>query len=54
MTNSAVDVCLCGPKDLHQMREALKSLDMGPLTTEEMNRIKKIGDHVHKTAKGLF
>ena len=54
MSNPAVDVCLCGPKDGYQMKAALKALELGPLDEEAMARIKKIGDHVRKTAKGYF
>ena len=54
LSNSQVDICMCGPKNIDQMRTALTSLDLGPLTDQESNRIKTIGDHVHKTAKGFF
>ena len=47
LTNPAVDVCLCGPRDRTQMKEALTTLDLGPLDEEEMELMKKIGDHVH-------
>ncbi len=46
LSNPAVDLCLCGPRDLKQMREALQTLDLGPLNPEEMERVKKIGDYV--------
>jgi hypothetical protein len=29
------------------MREALKTLEMGPLNQEEMERMRKIGDYLH-------
>jgi len=47
LSNPAVDVCLCGPKDEAQMKEALKTLALGPLSMEEMERMKKIGDYLH-------
>lgn len=46
LSHPAVDVCMTGPKDLAQMRQALKSLDLGPLHEEEMTRMRKIGDHL--------
>jgi aryl-alcohol dehydrogenase-like predicted oxidoreductase len=46
-----VDVCLCGPKDICQLREALATLDLGPLATEDLARMKRIGDHVHRTTR---
>ncbi len=54
MSNPAVDVCLCGPKDVDQMRAALPALELGPLETEDMNRMKKIGDHIHSKGTSLF
>ena len=54
LTHPSVDVCLCGPKNTVQMREALKALNLGPLDEEAMDRVRRIGDHVHRTAKGYF
>ncbi len=54
MSNPSVDVCLCGPADRDQMRQALSSLEAGPLTEEETVRLKRVGDHVHQKAGGLF
>jgi predicted aldo/keto reductase-like oxidoreductase len=48
LSHPAVDVCLCGPKDEAQMKEALKTLDLGPLNAEEMARMKRIGDYLHE------
>jgi hypothetical protein len=36
------------------MREALRALDLGPLTPEEMSRIRRIGDHVHRHHRRFF
>jgi predicted aldo/keto reductase-like oxidoreductase len=47
LSNPGVDICLCGPRDISQMQEALKALDEGPLSEDEMARVKRIGDHVH-------
>jgi predicted aldo/keto reductase-like oxidoreductase len=51
LTNPAVDVCLCGPQDIRQMREALQTLELGPLDSKEMERMKRIGDYVRSTNK---
>lgn len=48
LSHPAVDVCLTGPKDRAQMRQALKSLELGPLNEEEMTRMRSIGDHLRK------
>ncbi|MBW2352505.1 MAG: hypothetical protein JRF51_04640 [Deltaproteobacteria bacterium] len=47
LSNPGVDVCMCGPRDEAQMREALRTLDLGPLSPEELDRMRKIGDYVH-------
>jgi predicted aldo/keto reductase-like oxidoreductase len=47
LSNPAVDVCLCGPKDEAQMKEALRTLELGPLNSEEMARMRKIGNFLH-------
>ena len=54
LSNPAVDLCMCGPKDMAQPREALSSLDLGPLSDEEMARIRRIGDHIHANYKRPF
>ena len=47
LSNPAVDVCMCGPRNLDQMREALPALDLGPLGQAELQRMRRIGDYVH-------
>ena len=47
LSNSAVDLCLCGPKNREQVREALKTLELGPLDQKDMERMRKLGDYVH-------
>jgi len=54
LTHPSVDVCLCGPKDMDQMQTALQSLEQGSLDDEEMARMIRIGDHVHRTASKFF
>jgi len=47
LSNPAVDVCMTGARNLEMMRENLETLDSGPLTPEEMERIRRIGDYVY-------
>ncbi len=54
LSQPKVDVCLCGPKNESEMDHALTILDKGPLSSEEKERIIRIGDHVHTHAKGFF
>jgi predicted aldo/keto reductase-like oxidoreductase len=54
LSNPAVDVCICGPKNTAQMREGLRTLDLGQLNQEELERMQKIGDHVHAHTRRFF
>ena len=47
LSHPAVDVCMMGAKNIEQMRDNLKVLDTGPMTEEELIRIRKIGDFVY-------
>jgi len=51
LSNPAVDVCMCGPKNIAEMRAALPAVDLGPLGNEDMQRMKRIGDYVRSTNK---
>jgi aryl-alcohol dehydrogenase-like predicted oxidoreductase len=46
LSHPAVDVCMTGPKNMAEMKEALRTLDLGPLTEKEIARMRKIGDYV--------
>ncbi len=47
LSHPAVDVCMMGAKSASQMRENLAVLAQGPLTGEEMERVRAIGRHVY-------
>lgn len=47
LSHPAVDVCMSGAKTAGQMRENLAVLDAGPMTEDELARMRRIGDHVH-------
>jgi len=47
LSHPAVDVCMTGPKTLEQMREALETIERGPLDKDEEARVRRIGDHVY-------
>ncbi|MEN8229491.1 MAG: aldo/keto reductase [Bacteroidota bacterium] len=47
LSNPDVDVCMTGARTVEMMRENLETLDLGPLTAEEMERIRRIGDHIY-------
>lgn len=47
LSHPAVDVCMSGPKTVEQMRENLAVLDAGPMSDDELARMRRIGDHVY-------
>jgi predicted aldo/keto reductase-like oxidoreductase len=47
LTNPAVQVCMMGAKTDTQMKENLTVLDLGPMSEDEMDRMRKIGDFVY-------
>ncbi len=48
LSNPAVDVCMMGAKNIEQMKDNLTVLDQGPMNAEELNRMRKIGDVLHR------
>jgi predicted aldo/keto reductase-like oxidoreductase len=47
LSNPAVHVCMTGARTLEEMRENLAILERGPMTDEELARMRRIGDHVY-------
>lgn len=47
LSHPAIHVCMTGTKTIEQMRENLTVLEKGPLTEDELGRIRRIGDFVH-------
>lgn len=47
LTHPAVDVCMMGTKTETQMKENLSALELGPMSEDEMDRMRKIGDYVY-------
>lgn len=54
LSNPNVDICMCGPRDRSQMQEALQSLELGPLSEDELVRVRKVGDYVHAHSTPFF
>ena len=54
LTHPDVDVCMTGPSTRAEMREALKALALGPLSEEELQRVRAIGDYIHTRHKRPF
>jgi len=47
LADNHVDLALIGPKDESELDEALAALDAPALSDEELERIRRIGDHLH-------
>jgi aryl-alcohol dehydrogenase-like predicted oxidoreductase len=47
LSNPNIDVCMMGTRSLEQMQENLNVLDMTTMSTEELQRMRKIGDFLH-------
>lgn len=53
LSHPKVHVAVCAPNSMRQLRENLKILEMGPMSQEELDRMRRIGDHVYKNASSL-
>jgi aryl-alcohol dehydrogenase-like predicted oxidoreductase len=47
LSNDAVDVVLCGPRNARELREDLAALEKGPLSAEELAWMRAFGEAVH-------
>ena len=52
LSNPSVDVCMSGAKTVDQLRENLAVLDREPMTGAEIERLRRIGDFVHRRKRG--
>jgi len=48
LSNSAVDVCMTGPANEAQATEALRAIELGPLSPQELAWMRRVGDFIHK------
>jgi len=48
LSNPAVDVCMTGPANEAQAAEALRALELGPMSAEELAWMRRVGDFIHK------
>lgn len=47
LSHPSVHVCTSGPKNLEETRQALKILELGPMTPEELAWMQRVGDYVY-------
>lgn len=50
LSNPDFNACMTGPRNAAEMDEALAALDEGPLSPEESERIRRLGQHVYQRA----
>jgi aryl-alcohol dehydrogenase-like predicted oxidoreductase len=48
LSNPAVDVCMTGPSTEEHANQALKALEMGPMSEEELAWMRRVGEAIHK------
>ena len=49
LSHPGVDLCMVGARSREQMRENLSVLETGPMSEEELGRMRAIGDHIHRS-----
>jgi aryl-alcohol dehydrogenase-like predicted oxidoreductase len=47
LSNPHVDVCLAGPDNPDQMRQALEAIELGPMDDEELAWMRRVGEHIY-------
>lgn len=47
LSRPEVDVCMTGPGDAGQVREALRALELGPMSDDELAWMRRVGDAIY-------
>jgi aryl-alcohol dehydrogenase-like predicted oxidoreductase len=47
LTNPAVDLCLSGPSNMEQTRQAVRALELGPMDAQEAAWMRRAGAHLY-------
>lgn len=47
LTHPQVDVAISGPSSEEHMRQALRALELGPMSEEELAWMRRVGDHIY-------
>jgi aryl-alcohol dehydrogenase-like predicted oxidoreductase len=53
LAHPKVHVAVCGPNSMEQLKQDLEALDLGPMSGEELDRMRRIGDHVYKNVNPM-
>jgi len=49
LTHPRVHVACCGPASMGELRQNLECLERGPMSDEELERMRRIGRHVYQS-----
>ncbi len=50
LSHPKVHVAVCAPNSMKQLKEDLQALEQGPMSEEELERMRRTGDYVYKKA----
>ncbi len=53
LTHPAIHVAVCAPNSMEQLKEDLRVLELGPMNNEELEYMRRIGDHTYKKESPL-
>ena len=48
LSRPEIDICLAGPDDAEQMKQALDAFDRGPMDEQELAWMRRVGDHIYR------
>ncbi len=48
LSNPSVDICMTGPSTAAQAAEALRATELGPMSSDELAWMRRVGDFIHK------
>ncbi len=51
LSRPEVDLCLAGPDDADQLKQALAALELGPMDEEELAWMRRVGDHIYGASR---
>ncbi len=51
LTNPGVHLCMTGPANMDQVRDATRAIELGPMSAEEMAWMRRVGDHMYGRAR---
>ena len=50
LSHPKVHIACCGPSNMEQLKQNLECLEQGPMSAEELERMRRIGRYVHENS----